>query len=245
MDGENVHDSLKALEEVRLDAEKGMFMFDGAIRLLCKQEEDCAKTGCCPVCQRELTTRKMLHQCARLLHAKREAVSKVRNEEAVHLHDSCIAAMNEIGPKVITFPSPSSTRVAFYLRTGELSEWRQQKLDCMASMSCFACSRPFTPEEFSSFLKRVDHRAAVMERELHIHPKFCPFETLETSERQAMVSDRELNISPKFSQLDSIGTSDGSSDSSDSLNNMNDHSKRAKWLNNEESSTTARTELII
>jgi hypothetical protein len=193
---ESIHDSLKALEEVRQDAEKGMFMFDGAIKLLCKQEEDCIRTGQCAVCHRGLTSKLQLQECTRMLQQKREGITRVRNDEAVALHDSCIQAMNELtggnsGQKQIanipSYPSleitaytphlqraPSSARLAFYVRTGELSEWRQQKLDCMTTMSCFACERRFTAEEFSSFLKRVDHRAAVMERELHIHPKFCP-----------------------------------------------------------------------
>jgi len=153
-----------------------------AVRLLAKQEEDCNKTGTCSVCLRSLPSKKMTQQCARRLHAKKESVERVRHEEAVHLHEACVAAMNDLETKVLTFPTPSSTRLAFYLRTGELSEWRQQKLDCMSSMACFACSRVFTSEDFSSFLKRVDHRAASMERELHIHPKFCPFETLESDE---------------------------------------------------------------
>jgi len=171
-DAQNAHDKLKALEEMRLDAEKGMFMFDGAIQLLFKQQEDCAQTGCCAICRRQLESKKMLQQCTNLLQAKRDTVQRLRNEEAASLHDSCIAAMYEIRTEH-DVPSPNPPRLAFYLRTGELSEWRQQKVDCMTNMACFACNRVFSPEEFAAFLRRVDHRAASMERELHMHPKFC------------------------------------------------------------------------
>jgi hypothetical protein len=199
--GENIHDSLKALEEVRQDAEKGMFMFDGAIRLLHKQEEDSIKTGSCAVCHRRFSSNGQLQDCTDSLQLKKHTVMRVRNEEAVALRDTCLQAMSDLrrgNNHVLTnltttltsgnnsssnssmannssdSRTPSATRLAFYLRTGELSEWRQQKLDCMTSMRCFACMRDFSAEEFSSFLKRVDHRAAVMERELHMHPKFCP-----------------------------------------------------------------------
>jgi hypothetical protein len=191
-DIENVRDSLKALEEVRQDAEKGMFMFDGAIHLLFRQYQESVQTQKCAVCHRRLETKHQLEECVNLLKTKRETVLQVRNEEAVSLYESCVQAMQDLlppsassqsvkastsadlTPNGLQFPTPASTRLAFYLRTGELSEWRQQKLDCMTTMSCFACSKRFTAEEFSSFLKRVDHRASVMERELHVHPKFCP-----------------------------------------------------------------------
>lgn len=173
--GHTVHDNLKALEEMRLDAEKGMFMFDGAIRLLEKQHTEISKLNSCAICHRSFSTKKMLHNTSRMLEAKRDSVQRLRNQEAATLHDSYVAAMNELEPKNPSRnPTPNGARLNFYLRTGELSEWRQQKMDCMSAMACFACSRAFTKEEFSAFLKRVDHRAAVMERELHVHPKFCP-----------------------------------------------------------------------
>jgi len=177
-DVEDVLLNLKALEEVRLDAERGIFMFNGALGLLVKQLDDVTK-GACPVCRRGLTTKKLSQQCLRHLEAKKESVIKIRNEDAVLLHENCVTAIKELGAisDGQQQQTPSSTRLAFYVRTGELSEWRQQKLDCMANMSCFACGRRFMGVEYSDFLKRVDHRAAVMERELHIHPKFCPIES--------------------------------------------------------------------
>jgi len=220
MDGDNVRDSLKALEEVRLDAEKGMFMFDGAMKLLCRQEEDSSKTGSCAVCRRNLESKKLLHQCSRLLQTKRATVLKIRNDEAVLLHESCVAAMHELGNR-IAVPTPSTTRLAFYLRTGELSEWRQQKMDCMTNMGCFACARGFTPLEFSEFLKRVDHRAAVMERELHIHPKFCPIQ-----------------------QIKSKG-SNQPQDQSSYENSSNTTGKRGRWTNTDQNNAAPRKELII
>ena len=170
----NVHDNIKALEEMRLDAEKGMFMFDGAIQLLARQQVDSASQSMCAICKRELDSKSLLQQCTRLLQTKQDSVRRLRNEEALTLHESCVAAISEIGSSSHEIPCPNAPRLAFYLRTGELSEWRQQKMDCMTNMTCFACSRSFAPEEFSAFLKRVDHRAAVMERELHVHPKFYP-----------------------------------------------------------------------
>ena len=185
-DADNEHDNLKALEEMRLDAEKGMFMFDGAIQLLLKQQEDSLLSGSCAICRRHFGSRRLLQQCTNLLQSKRDTVQRLRNDEAASLYDSCVAAMNEIRSEH-DVPSLNPPRLAFYLRTGELSEWRQQKVDCMTNMACFACTRGFTAEEFAAFLRRVDHRAAAMERELHMHPKFCnipalPMPTLEKEE---------------------------------------------------------------
>lgn len=172
--GHTVHDNLKALEDLRMDAEKGMYMFDGAIRLLALQQEESLSTNTCAVCRRPFPSKKVSVQCSRLLQAKRESVSRMRNSEAAALHDNYVAAMSELNGNQHTVTAPNGARLNFYLRTGELSEWRQQKIDCMANMSCFACARSFSHEEFCAFLKRVDHKAAVMEKGLHVHPKFCP-----------------------------------------------------------------------
>lgn len=59
-------------------------------------------------------------------------------------------------------------------------------MECFGHSKCLACSRGFEKEEFCKFLKRVDHRAAVMEKELHIHSKFCP------------ASQRESHVRTKF-----------------------------------------------
>lgn len=70
----------------------------------------------------------------------------------------------------------SSPRLDFYQRLGSLSEWRNQKLECLNSMQCSVCSRSFqNAQEFAHFLKRFDSKSSLMERELHVHSKFSPF----------------------------------------------------------------------
>jgi len=167
-----------ALEELRHDAEKKTIMMEGAIQLLARQASECMRTGTCSICIRPLETEGDAWLCMQILQEKRARVEQYRDAEAIRSTRSRSPAseLGSIKSGTAQFPTISAARKAFYSRTGELFEWRQQKHDCISAMRCFSCFRSFTMPELPSFLARMDRRAAIMESELHMHPKFCPVE---------------------------------------------------------------------
>ncbi|KAH9248341.1 hypothetical protein BASA81_014015 [Batrachochytrium salamandrivorans] len=141
------------IEDARLDAEKGMFLLEGAILFLSKQQQECQLTSRCPVCATKLLE-----------------PTQAENEDAVAIHEHCVQALNGAKSK-----QASSQRLEFYLRLGMLSEWRSQKAESLNAMHCKGCGRQFaSAHDFARFLQRMDSNSSEMERELHIHPKFCP-----------------------------------------------------------------------
>lgn len=150
-----------------------MFLLEGAIELLSQQQRDCQNTNQCPICDHALTSPQQVNECLQQLESKKDSIAKTRNDDAVVIHDHCVAALNGAKSK-----QASSPRLEFYIRLGMLSEWRSQKMESLSTMHCMACLRRFSSaHDFSQFLQRVDSRSSVMERELHIHPKFCPVVT--------------------------------------------------------------------
>lgn len=174
------------IEDARLDAEKGMFLLEGAILFLSRQQQECQRTSCCPVCSTALLEPTRA-ECVQNLEAKKALTAKTRygfkfrlntdsparphrKEDAVAIHEHCVHALNGAKSK-----QASSQRLEFYLRLGMLSEWRSQKAESLSAMHCKGCGRQFaSAHDFARFLQRMDSNSSEMERELHIHPKFCP-----------------------------------------------------------------------
>eukprot|EP00512_Aurantiochytrium_limacinum_P002181 CAMPEP_0171495846 /NCGR_PEP_ID=MMETSP0958-20121227/6366_1 /TAXON_ID=87120 /ORGANISM="Aurantiochytrium limacinum, Strain ATCCMYA-1381" /LENGTH=304 /DNA_ID=CAMNT_0012029869 /DNA_START=925 /DNA_END=1839 /DNA_ORIENTATION=- len=58
-------------------------------------------------------------------------------------------------------------RVAFNIRTGQLTELRNQKVENLQDQRCFACHRDFSGTGLAEYLRNVDRRAYAMSERLH------------------------------------------------------------------------------
>lgn len=162
-----VQDDVHRLEQSRKDAERVLYMLNGAIKLLEDQEQDSSNSVCCGVCQRPVDVY-FAQVSSDNIRSKQQTFKNLRNDQAV---ESYVDKMEQHGLASIPL---NSTRIAYYMRTGALSEWRQQKTECIANHSCFACTRQFESHDLAHYLRWVDRRACLMERDLHSHPKYCP-----------------------------------------------------------------------
>jgi hypothetical protein len=61
------------------------------------------------------------------------------------------------------------SRVAFNMRSGALTELRNQKAECLQDQRCFACLRAFPGTALIDYLRRVDWNANQMQERLHVH----------------------------------------------------------------------------
>lgn len=161
---------IRILEHAKAEAERGIFVLQGAIQLLTKQQEDSIASRCCAVCTKPFGDNKNMYiECLRQLEARKQAIEQRRHENATLVFESCVATLRGQVTK-----QTSSSRLQFYIRSGVLAEWRGQKIACLRSMNCSACLRTFDSQEFASFLRRVDHYSSRMERDLHVHSEFHP-----------------------------------------------------------------------
>mmetsp|Transcript_17832 Transcript_17832/g.21776 ORF Transcript_17832/g.21776 Transcript_17832/m.21776 type:complete len:149 (+) Transcript_17832:116-562(+) len=145
-------------------------------------------TNYCPVCQRDYDCKVTeSRKCVEQLEIKIADTKKARdNAKVLQTHEECVNSLVELKEALkiknyacsnVTFKigtdlsadSGCQSRMSFNMRMGSLTELRNQKVECLVAKQCFGCVRDFTPNESAEFLRKVDHTASQMQKELHIH----------------------------------------------------------------------------
>lgn len=175
---------VKELAQQRLETERDTFVFSGAIQYLEKQLQVAHSRDnlFCPVCHREYGCRvNDPKNCIEQLQAKITETKQARDEARVlELYEECIASINQMkqvcemkglqGSLIhVDADNGCQSRISFNVRTGALTELRNQKTECLVAKQCFGCERGFTPNESAEYLRKADHTASQMQKELHIH----------------------------------------------------------------------------
>mmetsp|Transcript_13238 Transcript_13238/g.21543 ORF Transcript_13238/g.21543 Transcript_13238/m.21543 type:complete len:232 (+) Transcript_13238:148-843(+) len=166
-DPSNINDQFKTLGQIKLDSERDICIFAGAIDLLNNQLGESKKSDSCAVCARSYETQECYDNCLAQIKVKIDETETARTESNVlKVHEACtLALLKQFQENNETCQS----RVAFNMRTGALTELRNQKAECLQDLKCFACLRNFRGSDVTDYLTMVDRQAYQMQERLHVH----------------------------------------------------------------------------
>jgi hypothetical protein len=172
-DPTNRFDRFKVLEEAMLNSERDICIFAGAIELLRQQLADATRNGSCSVCARAFQCAQDYENCVEQLDIKIRETETARSESnVVEVHNStksALQSMSKCGGGSLSAEKMFESRVSFNMRSGSLTELRNQKVECLQDQRCFACLRDLRGTEVVSYLQRVDRNALHMQERLHVH----------------------------------------------------------------------------
>jgi len=179
-DEHDIIDKIKSLNQTRLESERDISIFAGALDLL-QHQLSRARESKCPVCDRKYGAPEEIECSAKQLQIRIKEMESTRNESnVVAVYEECMKALEALRHSPVSpfrrtdlglaqnNQNPQS-RVSFNMKTGSLTELRNQKIECLVSKQCLACLRVFKGDEAPEFLRRIDYLAGNLSRELHIH----------------------------------------------------------------------------